>query len=108
MADGVLILKSNWQQGDFVTVETLLAAAIDDDFEYHDLGTSILEVLEHAAVPATESNGVLLKLYENGPCTQCRREVVSKLLASGSVPSWMAEECRFDAMPQIAAQFYTT
>jgi hypothetical protein len=104
-ADGVLLLKSNWQQGDFVTVENVLAAVGEDEFEYHDLGSSILEVLDHASVPPSESMRTLLSLYENDPCSQCRVDIVSKLYALGNVPAWMAEECRYDALPEIAALF---
>ncbi|MBP6014835.1 MAG: hypothetical protein KBA31_21615 [Alphaproteobacteria bacterium] len=105
VANGVLLLRSDWQQGDFAVIEKLLAIASEDEFSLHDLGSSILDVLDHTPVPAAESNGALLKLYEDGPCTHCREKVVAKLVASGSVPAWMAEECRYDAVPEIAALF---
>ena len=104
-ADGVLLLQSNWQPGDFVTIERMLAAAGEDEFEYHKLGCAILDVLDHASVPPAESNATLLQLYEDDPCSECRRQVVSKLLASGNVPDWMTEECLYDAVPEIAVLF---
>lgn len=104
-ADGVLLLKSNWQPGDFFTIEKALATVGADEFEYHRFGFSILDVLDHAPVPPSECNDTLLKLYENDPCSNCREQVVSKLFASGTVPDWMAEECRYDAVPEIAARF---
>jgi HEAT repeat protein len=104
-ADGILLLKSNWQPGDFFTIEKALATVGEDEFEYHHLGFSILDVLDHAPVPPSESNDTLFKLYENDPCSTCREQVVSKLFASGNVPDWMAEECLYDAAPEIAARF---
>ncbi len=104
-ADGVLLLQSNWQPGDFVTIERVLAVIGEDEFEYHKLGCAILDVLDHAPVPPSESNDTLLQLYENDPCSECRRQVASNLFASGNMPDWMAEECRYDAEPGIAALF---
>ncbi len=104
-ADGILLLKSNWQHGDIALIERVLAAVGDDDFEFHNLGTSILEVFDHAPVSPAERERTLLELYERNPCSVCREEVVTKLLASERIPAWMAEECRYDAVPEITALF---
>ena len=43
-----------------------------------------------------------LLLYENGPCSMCRQDVVKHLARFDSVPDWMRPELTFDANPDIA------
>jgi hypothetical protein len=103
--NGVRLLRSNFQPGDFTIIERLLVAAEPNECAYHGLQLAILDVLKHATVLPEESRDTLLHLYEVGPCSICRETVVSKLVASGSAPGWMAEECQYDAVPATATLF---
>jgi hypothetical protein len=61
---------------------------------------AVFGLLEDMDVPPEESRAVLLRLYEDVPCSYCRGTAVSNLVASGGLPDWMAEECRYDAEPE--------
>jgi len=102
-AIGLHLLRRNLQSGDFATIERVLAMAEADAEAVHRLELAILNLLD--ATPPEESRETLLKLYEIGQCSLCRETVVSKLLALGSVPGWLMEECRYDADPETAARF---
>jgi hypothetical protein len=106
-AIGVRLLRSNLLPDDFRIIEGLLAAAEGDEHEYHSLGLAILDLLSRDAPPPEESRTALIHLYENDPCSNCREYVVDNLIALGGVPSWIAEECRYDAVPAITACFCT-
>ena len=44
-----------------------------------------------------EAEECLLLLYEKGPCSLCRGQVVEDLIALNRIPEWMREECRYDS-----------
>jgi hypothetical protein len=62
---------------------------------YHWLGMGALHVFE--ANPTPECSELLVSLYDNGPCTNCRERCVDLLHRLGRLPDWMARECLFDA-----------
>jgi hypothetical protein len=111
LAEGILVdlavglLQSNFQSGDFKLVEDVLEKQTPDEDTWHGLGIAVIDVLENNDVRPEESRRLLLRLYEEGPCSMCRKDIVAKLLVAGDVPDWMAEECLFDANVDTAALF---
>jgi hypothetical protein len=67
---------------------------------WHYLGMAVFTLLREMEAPPEESQAVLLRLYEDLPCSFCRETTVRNLVASGGLPDWMAEECRYDAEPE--------
>jgi hypothetical protein len=69
---------------------------------WHYLGMAVFTLLREMEAPPEESRAVLLRLYEDVPCSFCRGTAVSNLVASGGLPDWIAEECRYDAEAETA------
>lgn len=104
----VKLLRRNFRPGDFNHIEDALASKNLDDDAWHRFGFSLLDVIRNNEVSANESRRLLFRLYEEGPCSMCRTDIVARLRASGGVPDWMAEECLFDANPETARLFAET
>ena len=90
----VELLAATSEPGDYRMIESLLERPLAD-FEYHSLGFGVLDFVK--ANPRHEASRSLTLLYENGPCSVCRRGCVRQLLARGLFPNWMRQECRYDA-----------
>jgi hypothetical protein len=96
--NGIRMLRSDPRPGDFRRIGQRLDGATLDAGGWHDVGHAVFDLLEDAEIPPEESRAVLLRLYEEEPCSFCRGLAVGKLAASpGGLPGWMAEECRYDA-----------
>jgi hypothetical protein len=99
-ANALRLLASNWQPGDYLPIAGRLHEHGSVD-ELHDLGLAVLSIVdEHQDA---EAAGVLLYLYEHGPCAFCRHRLVEHLLELELLPDWMRYECGFDANPDIRA-----
>jgi hypothetical protein len=84
----------NYQPEDDARFAALVDAAEDDD-ELHTLGFGLHDVYQANPTPSAAS--LLLRLYERGPCSLCREDVVRLLRDLGALPAWMAAECAYDA-----------
>lgn len=62
-------------------------------------------MIEHLAEKPEEARAVLLHVYENGPCSNCRWSAVDQLAAMGEIPDWLAEGGRYDSASAIAERF---
>jgi hypothetical protein len=94
--DAVELLTSNHEDGDFRIIEHALRGTIDVD-DLHSISMGVRHLTKvHCPPDAANSLGFL---YENGPCSICRGELVERLSALKSVPEWMREECLFDSNP---------
>ena len=102
---GARLLRSSHGEGDIALLKTLLDRFASDEDRYHSLGLSTLHVINNMAETPEEAQAVLLHLYENGPCSNCRRKAVDQLAAMDGIPVWMAREGRYDAEPGIAERF---
>jgi hypothetical protein len=98
--NGIQMLRECQQPGDFERIGKRLEGATLDADGWHYLGMAVFGLLEDMDVPPEETRAVLLRLYEEEPCSYCRERTVSRLAASGDLPDWMAEECRYDAEPE--------
>ena len=99
-ADGVSLLVSNFQEGDFALIHQHLRLLADAD-DAHYLVGELLKLYE--AHPVGESLNCLLYVYELSPCSTCRREAVEALVALGIAPEWVFLESAFDADPKTRA-----
>lgn len=88
------LLVSNYQPGDYLLLEDLVRRQGDDD-DLHAIAYGVDDIFERN--PSPDAVGVLLYLYEHGPCATCRAEVVSQLLRLDALPAELAAECRYDA-----------
>jgi hypothetical protein len=104
----IRLLRSNFQPGDLKAVDAMIQPLELDDVTWHEVGMAVLDLLSHASVPQEESRDLLLRLYDEDPCSLCRSDVVAKLFEMGKVPAWMAEEGEFDAEPDTANLFKGT
>ena len=96
--DGIRMLRSDPRPGDFRRIGRRLDGVTLDAGGWHDVGHAVFDLLEDTGIPPEESRAVLLRLYEEEPCSSCRSTAVRKLAASpGGLPGWLAEECRYDA-----------
>lgn len=88
------LLIKNYQEGDHVLIESVLAQQSDKD-HLHRAGISTLEIFEvHSTVACA---GSLLYIYEYGPCTYCRQRTIQLLLTQHILPDWIAREARYDS-----------
>lgn len=92
-SDGVALLCSNLQPGDFNLIERALIDAADDE-ALHAIGYAVKRILEKHLT--TEAERSLLILYMKNPCSLCRSDCVRSLLEMGKLPDWMRLECRYD------------
>jgi len=96
--DGIQLLCSNFESGDFELVEQVLLRSDNDDSS-HGIGSSIITLLERHPSPEAEKS--LLMLYEKTPCSICRAGSVRSLIDLGKLPDWMQRECLNDANDEI-------
>ena len=98
------LLVANYLAGDAERLAGWLSRSRDRD-EFHAIGVGVRTVLE--AHPSSGGAAALLALYEYGPCSLCRTHAVELLYGLSAVPTWMFEECRFDAVFDLRAKVET-
>jgi hypothetical protein len=97
------LLVKNYQEGDHLILERLMTVPLIED-NYQQLGRGIMDFCEAHPNPESEER-LMLMLYEHDPCSHCREGIVERLLAIGRLPTWMAEECRYDVNLDIREKF---
>jgi hypothetical protein len=100
MAQGISLLVNNFETGDFSFCATLLPD-VDDVDERHRVLTDLLDLCK--AHPGAEALECLLKVYEDSPCSTCRRDAVEAMIGSGTAPAWVLAEAALDADPHTRA-----
>jgi hypothetical protein len=100
IANGVALLVSNFEAGDFSMCAGHLARVADTDEAHHLIG-ELLDLCE--AHPGGEALDCLLDVYELSPCSTCRRRAVTALIDSNTAPAWVLTESAFDADPETRA-----
>ncbi len=88
------LLERNFKDGDWHLIETL-TGSLDDNDENHMVGFSVHDILQEHSSP--EAIPALLNSYEHDPCDYCRERIVEDLHSLNAVPSWIIEECQYDA-----------
>lgn len=100
-ADGVQLLHNNYEAGDHVLIEAVLAQPLHDQ-DLHGIGMAVLDIIEDE--PWGDDVTILTMLYEKGPCSYCRERFVDLLLKLDKVPDWMRIEAQYDANPELRAK----
>jgi hypothetical protein len=96
------VLQNHFEESDWPFLEEVASRDLDDD-DYHSLKFSISDIFD--AHPSKEAIPVLIRLYERGKCSNCRRYIIEKLLSIDGVPDWMRLECRHDSNSDIRELF---
>jgi hypothetical protein len=63
ISSGIVMLGGVYQTGDFTLIEAAMRGRQFDEDEWHNIGSSVLHLLEKAEVPAQASRDMLLRLY---------------------------------------------
>lgn len=103
VSDGIRLLARNWQADDLSKLEAALASVGEGEQEVHDITFYMPEVLANVPPGTCNPRSLLLEIYERNPCTNCRYGAVKAMVLHGCMPEWLAEECRNDSEPEIAA-----
>lgn len=94
----VRLLRSNYRDGDHLIIEKLLNDAADIH-QMHDLECALIDVYKNNL--GENAMRSLLFAYENGPCSNCRYEIVKLMHELGHLPEWIVQECVFDTRESI-------
>jgi hypothetical protein len=94
----VRLLRSNYRDGDHLIIEKLLENA-SDVHQMHDLEFALIDVYKNnLSQNAIQS---LQFAYKNGPCSNCRYEIVKLMHELGHLPEWIVHECVYDTRESI-------
>jgi hypothetical protein len=94
IAHAARLLESNWREGDGSILEKMLEMTVDAD-TIHSIGFSVKDIAKKCDTAELELP--LLLLYEEGPCSLCREDVVKWLLRRDALPNELRMECRHDS-----------
>lgn len=97
LIDGLTLFESKSDDDDLEVIRSLLVPPTDPDDSHH-LGDLLLRVLENSD---SRPGDLLMVVYEQTPCTWCRRRAVELMIAHDVLPESIREECRFDACSDI-------
>ena len=90
----IKLLARNYQAGDDLRIEFLLANAAGED-QFHGIAQAAIRIFEDN--PDAEVLPSLLRVYEQCRCSLCRMGAVTVLMTRGLIPGWMLAECRYDS-----------
>ncbi len=100
-ASGIELLVNNYQSGDNIKIEELLNSvpSISDRDMVHNVVFDLVKLSEKNN--SSEMNQILLWIYENSPCMNCRCKSVELLLINKALPEEVLEECMYDGDEEI-------
>jgi hypothetical protein len=102
---GLHLLRGSAEPGDSALFGPFIAAAraAGEIYVVHWAYMSIVEIIVNDRLPLDEGVTWLVRVYEETPCSTCRRRAVENLVAVGRVPDWIAVEWPFDAAADAVA-----
>jgi hypothetical protein len=95
----IAMLDRNFQPGDHEIVLRWFENETDRDAR-HRMEMDLKQFCRHHPDSVAE-RPVLLSLYENGPCSFCREDVVRRLIELDALSPELRRECEFDANEDI-------
>jgi hypothetical protein len=97
--NAVEMLLNNSRRGDLEIARKAFEAE-RSRWSRHNFGQDIVDYCK-ANPQAPGATEALLSVYENSPCTMCRRRSVEILLADSALPDSLRAECAYDCTPRI-------
>ncbi|WP_035615001.1 hypothetical protein [Haloferula sp. BvORR071] len=97
----VELLRSSGLAGDIEPVLEAISApaTLADLDECHYIGPALIEMME--ANPAMRDLRLPMWAYQHNPCMICREEAVKAMKELPDFPTWVAQECLYDAREDI-------
>ncbi|MBL8823510.1 MAG: hypothetical protein JNJ77_13055 [Planctomycetia bacterium] len=92
------LLARNYEHGDAAKLERILHVSDDRDL-LHGVLFDLVKVFQSNKV--AESTNLMLFVYDQSPCSNCRRNAVELLLSTGTAPDWLLVECQYDSSEEI-------
>lgn len=99
---GLTLLAGSATDADARLFGPLIDASPDDE-ELHRRCSDILRIVESGRLSAEAAAPLLVRIYEETPCSNCRGDAVRLLARYGRLPPWLAAECVFDVDEVTAA-----
>jgi hypothetical protein len=102
LCSSLQLFERNHAPGDQLRVEAALflpESEEDVHWLYFDVADLCRRIRDPDWLP------LMLAVYEHSPCGLCRERVVKTMSELGITPTWVAEECRFDAQDDIRELF---
>jgi hypothetical protein len=97
--EAIELLARNFGHGDHAMALRWFEA--EEDLETrHALGSDLIDLWERYPDEETEVP-MLRTVYEQGPCSFCRRKIVRRLIERGALTEQLRSECSFDANDDI-------
>ncbi len=96
----IKLFIKNYQPGDDQLIESVLPVT-DERHNLHTIGVDLIDLVE--AQEDWQLASCCLWVYENTPCSLCRKSVVEAMLARQRLPETLRWECHWDANPNIRA-----
>jgi hypothetical protein len=93
------IFEKNFDQGDAKLITDTILASQPDVEDKHSLGLNVNGIAKKNECP--ELKKILLWVYENTPCSNCRQSAVKNLNEIGALSREMIEECTWDGSADI-------
>lgn len=94
----LVLLEKNYQPGDAALLERILQIPDDRDL-LHGVLFDLVKVFQSNKV--AESTNLMLFVYDQSPCSNCRRNAVEILISTGTAPDWLLVECHYDSSEEI-------
>jgi hypothetical protein len=94
--NGIRLLIINHEASDYGKIEQVLRiipSSIDIQ-EMHNIVFDIIQLAENNTIP--ELTNMLLWVYENSPCTNCRSRACKMLVKMNAFPADLMNECLYD------------
>ena len=93
------IFEKNFAEGDAKLITDAILASKPDKEDIHSFGSSITGIAEKNKT--NELKELLLWVYENTPCSNCREEAIERLNDNGVLSQEIIEECIWDGSEEI-------
>ena len=97
---GLKLFINNYQTEDFQIIGSVLNESHNIDTR-HRIGMDLMKIIDRYKTP--ELINYSIWIYENTPCTYCRRSILKILIKLQQVPSAIIKECSQDCSPEIRA-----
>ncbi|MDH5718862.1 MAG: hypothetical protein OEZ22_14645 [Spirochaetia bacterium] len=99
--ESLCLLKLNYNSGNYTIIESVLRDLSSDinSHQLHDLGYDLLDIVKENHI--NELKNIVLWVYYNSPCTNCRFESIKLLKKIDSIPSYILSEGLYDCSDEI-------